>query len=67
MKATKILALLMAVVMVFALAACAKTEPTPTTKGTEAANDTKTARPPAPMRSCPPSARRPATSASCWW
>ena len=29
MKATKILALLMAVVMVFALAACAKTDPTP--------------------------------------
>lgn len=45
MKATKILALLMAVVMVFALAACAKTDPTPTTKGTEAANDTKTTEP----------------------
>ena len=44
MKATKILALLMAVVMVFALAACAKTEPN-TTKGTEAANDTKTTEP----------------------
>ena len=44
MKATKILALLMAVVMVFAMAACAKTEPN-TTKGTEAANDTKTTEP----------------------
>lgn len=45
MKATKILALLMAVVMVFALAACAKNNPTTTTKGTEAANDTKTTEP----------------------
>ena len=33
MKATKILALLMAVVMVFALAACAKTEPNTTKIG----------------------------------
>ena len=40
----KVLAILLTVLMIVSMAACAKTEPN-TTKGTEAANDTKTTEP----------------------
>ena len=41
----KVLAILLTVLMIVSMAACAKTEPNTTTKGTDAANDTKTTEP----------------------